>query len=1386
MSNGFPLTQGQRLIWLGQQLYPASPLYNQSTVFIINAALNVQAFWQAFDALVMANDVLRLVIDATGDEPQQLVQDTIAYAHEVIDLSQEQNPRLALDDWLEARAAKLFKLDERLFDSVLLKLADDTFAWYFGQHHLVTDGGTTPLLYQQFSDAYQQALTGTISLNASPAYADYVQYEQERFDSEIYQKARAYWDQNLQQEAESIALFQTDNQVTTRAVRQRVSIGQARMDALDALVQETPFRSFSPNMTYANLFMALMSGFLHRITGHDAIRLGTPMLNRPNKKFRRTPGLFMEVVSMFLGFDEDETLSSLVQKVATESFEALQNMQAGITSADNNRAFDVLVNYVTTQYADFADMPTEAIWLHPGHGDSHHQLRLQIHDMNQTGIFELLFDFNTSAFSPAEQQLMIDRFLMFVDTCIAHPTQPLHQIAILTDAEIVRNQQFNQTDTHYPSDKTLIELFEKQAHTTPDVIALSLADTNISYRDLSGQVNAFAQTLRTAGVNVGTTVPICIDRSFELIVALLAVMKVGAIYVPLEPSDPDQRHQDVIADCGDMVGIITDTPERFSTMTTWSVDLTVPSLDSMPSSATPDDIAYMLYTSGSTGKPKGVKVTHRNLSNYLSWAAQTYDGSLTFALYSSVAVDMTVTTLFTPLIAGGHIRIYPDTGARGTLIRDVFAEDAVDVVKLTPSHLTLVQDMPLNETRIQQLIVGGEIFTTSLAQAIYSASNGNITQYNEYGPTEATVACMIHTYDPQIDNRGAVPIGVPIANAQIYILDKWLQPVMTGIQGEIYIGGAGVAAGYHNRPELSAERFIDNPFVAGEKLYKSGDVGRWLRSGELEYLGRADRQVKIRGVRIELDEIEALLAAQADIQDAVVMVHEAQATISLETDEAENLTYCSRCGLSSNYPGIHFDDAGVCNICLSYDTYKSRAEQYFRPMEELEALAEKMKAKATGDYDCIALMSGGKDSTYMVYRLANMGLRVLAFTLDNGYIAEEAMANVRRVTKALGVDHVFAETPHMNSIFVDSLRTHANVCNGCFKTIYTLAGKLAQQKGIGTIVTGLSRGQFFETRLTEEVFTRDDFDNDAIDQMIADARRAYHQRDDLISRSLDVDIFREQSVVDAIDFVDFYRYCDVSLQDIYDFLIPRGLWVRPSDTGRSTNCLINEAGIFVHKKRRGYHNYALPYSWDVRVGHKQRDEALEELDDDINEANVKRILREIGYTDPIEQSDQDSKLVIFYTGDAINQDAVRDYLAEHLPTTMLPDVIIHLDAMPLRSNGKVDYKALQQIDITRNVSSASYVAPSSELETELVELWQDVLHLEKIGVHDNFFNIGGHSLPAIRITTRISALYDVDVPLDLFFAQPTIEKLAETIEDLIMQDIDNLSDEDVLRLLGDE
>ena len=229
----------------------------------------------------------------------------------------------------------------------------------------------------------------------------------------------------------------------------------------------------------------------------------------------------------------------------------------------------------------------------------------------------------------------------------------------------------------------------------------------------------------------------------------------------------------------------------------------------------------------------------------------------------------------------------------------------------------------------------------------------------------------------------------------------------------------------------------------------------------------------------------------------------------------------------------------------------------------------------------------------MLGRLADMGLKVLAFTLDNGYISEEAKANIRRVVATLGVDHVFGSTPAMNEIFVDSLKRHSNVCQGCFKTIYTLAMNLAKEKSIPFIITGLSRGQFFETRLTEDLFNQPCSDLVQIDQTVLDARRAYHQIDDAVHRNLDVADLQGEQIFKEVRILDFYRYCDVNLDEMYEYLDRRLPWVRPSDTGRSTNCLINDVGIYVHKRREGFHNYALPYAWDVRMGHKQRDAALD-------------------------------------------------------------------------------------------------------------------------------------------------------------------------------------------------
>ena len=292
-------------------------------------------------------------------------------------------------------------------------------------------------------------------------------------------------------------------------------------------------------------------------------------------------------------------------------------------------------------------------------------------------------------------------------------------------------------------------------------------------------------------------------------------------------------------------------------------------------------------------------------------------------------------------------------------------------------------------------------------------------------------------------------------------------------------------------------------------------------------------------------------------------------------------------------------------------------------MDELRQLFA--NSNPQGDYDCLALLSGGKDSTYALAQLVEMGLKVLAFTLDNGYISQGAKDNVNRVVTTLGVDHVYGSTPAMNAIFVDSLKRHANVCNGCFKTIYTLSINLAREKKIPFIVTGLSRGQFFETRLTEELFSSDDVDVDRIDEVILNARKAYHRVDDAVSKNLDVSALQNDKTFEEVQFVDFYRYCDVDLDEMLAFLDRRVPWIRPSDTGRSTNCLINDVGIHLHKTRRGFHNYAFPYAYDVRMGHKTRDAAIDELNDEIDEDNVAEILREIGFDEPLGGPDQETK-----------------------------------------------------------------------------------------------------------------------------------------------------------------
>jgi acyl carrier protein len=567
-------------------------------------------------------------------------------------------------------------------------------------------------------------------------------------------------------------------------------------------------------------------------------------------------------------------------------------------------------------------------------------------------------------------------------------------------------------------------------------------------------------------------------------------------------------------------------------------------------------------------------------------------------------------------------------------------------------------------------------------------------------------------------------------------------------------------------------------------MYRTGDLVRFVDPSTLEYLGRIDRQVKISGYRVEPGEIEAALQTHPAVQQCVVSTARLPAPSAAR---ASAIVHCERCGIASNVPGVTFDVANICSICRSFESIEAHAREYFGTLDDLAAIFRESSARHHAQYDCLMLLSGGKDSTYACCQLVSMGLRVYAFTLDNGFLSDQAKANIRRVVDTLGVEHEFASTPAMNAIFKDSLVRFSNVCNGCFKTIYTLGMACARDRGIPIIVTGLSRGQFFETRLTPGLFRDGRFSPAEVDAAVLVARRAYHRIDDEVSRSLDVTMFEDDRIFDDITFVDFYRYCDASLEDILTYLKTAVPWMRPSDSGRSTNCRINEVGIYVHQKERGFHNYALPYSWDVRMGLKTRTEAMDELRDELDLTNIRRILREVGYGEDRIAARADRLALTAYVVASrdISDNELRRHLEERVPAAMMPQVFRLVDAIPLTSNGKVDLAALSSLPEGHVSTPPDDVAPEGPAEERIAAIWCDVLRVERVGACRSFFELGGTSLAAMEVMLRICNEFDVDLPLQTVFQHSTVAELAKAVEDRIVEEVASLSDEDAERLAAE-
>ncbi|NGT50294.1 amino acid adenylation domain-containing protein, partial [Clostridium perfringens] len=453
----------------------------------------------------------------------------------------------------------------------------------------------------------------------------------------------------------------------------------------------------------------------------------------------------------------------------------------------------------------------------------------------------------------------------------------LKDISVISDDEKEKLiYKYNDTYVRYPRNKTVIDLFEEQVYSNPQKIALQIDNEKVTYRELSNMVDNVVVMLNENNINPNSLVGLIMEKSVEFIACVLGILKSGCTYIPIEPKLPHNRKEYIISESGlEILLVKSKSNEDYSKA---KKVLRIDKIDKLcnikvENNSKPESLAYIIYTSGSTGKPKGVMIEHKNLMNYICFASKEYyTKGLTMPLYSSIAFDLTVTTMFLPLAIGGKILIYRDDES-GFILNRILNDEKSKVIKLTPAHLKLIKDMELSgeNKQLKKFIVGGEKLESKLAEEIYNKFNGNIEIINEYGPTEATVGCMFYKYNPKKEIGITVPIGNAIDNCKIYILDENLRVLPKNVIGEIYIGGEGLARGYINNKKLTNERFIDNPYVKGEKIYKTGDLAIRLQNGDIEYIGRSDNQVKINGFRIELGEIEANICKINGVKNAVVL-----------------------------------------------------------------------------------------------------------------------------------------------------------------------------------------------------------------------------------------------------------------------------------------------------------------------------------------------------------------------------------------------------------------------------------------------------------------------------------------------------------------------------------
>ncbi|WQO95369.1 amino acid adenylation domain-containing protein (plasmid) [Sinorhizobium medicae] len=892
-----PLSYSQQRLWFLAQLDEDSTNYNIPLGWRLQGRLDRVAWRRSLDRLFARHEALRCTFVAGEDNPQvQILSGDRGLPVVEHDLRDRPEAQAALLDLCQEEARTPFDLArEPLIRGRLIRLADEEHVFLLTQHHIVSDGWSLGVLVRELSSLYRAFEAGEDDPLPPLAiqYPDYAAWQRQWLSGERLQRQAQYWRDTLSGAPARLAL-PTDR---PRPAQQSFAGASVPVVIDQVLTRGLKRLSRQHGTTLFMTVLAAWAAVLSRLSGQDDIVIGVPTANRRRREIEDLIGFFVNTLAVRIDLSGEPSVSDLLERARRAAltaqdhqdlpFEQVVEIVQPPRALDHTPLFQVGLAWQNNTGGSL-DLPGLRVEV-AGEGLDQVKFDLELNLGEQGEAIAGTLGYATALFDRATIERQCGYLLALLRAMLADAEQPVSELDILPpDERSYLLEELNRTETDYPSDLCVHALFEAQVRRAPDAVALVFEEQSISYGALNADANRLAYHLIGLGVRPDQPVAICVERSPAMVVGLLAILKAGGAYVPLDPAYPSERLRQLLDDARPRL-LLCDAAGRAALGAEAIADLSAVDLDAATawadqSADDPDphalgltarNLAYVIYTSGSTGTPKGVMVEHRGMTNYLSWARESYAPTSSSVVSSSLAFDATVNSLFAPLVSGGHALLTKE-GDEVEGIRSRVGTPC-GLVNVTPSHLDVLgQQLQLagDASQVEVLVIGGEALSSSTVE-LWRQIQPAARMVNEYGPTEAVVGCAFHDIPADLSASTNVPIGRPIANTRIYLLDGHGQPVPFGAVGELYIGGAGVARGYLNRPDLTAERFLADPFSgkAGARMYRSGDLARYLPDGNLEFLGRNDDQVKIRGFRIEPGEIAARLLEHELVGDAAVVAH---------------------------------------------------------------------------------------------------------------------------------------------------------------------------------------------------------------------------------------------------------------------------------------------------------------------------------------------------------------------------------------------------------------------------------------------------------------------------------------------------------------------------------